>query len=280
MPQSGRQEAAEKPFSGGVVQRCHPVTRTMLPPARRQELVQAYRQAMPVDHPPADPFDIGRAVETFDDILARGRYGPPGPNPFERIVTWIFVGHRSEVAQALSRALRPLLVASFSYAVPTESCLRRIAELGPIVEVGAGSGYWARCLAERGAAIRAFDRTLPADQRRKGGAFVEHFAIESGGPEAAAEALGAARTLLLCWPPGVTNREEVDAGAAPTFSNMGLAALAVFRGSRLVFIGERSDSFGSPAFFAALDRQYLLERREPLPNLGSWKDAALFFRRR
>ena len=263
----------------------------MLPVARRQELVRAYRQALHpkpedrlgdpalADCPPGAAFDVERAVDAFDDILMRGRYAPPGPNPFERVVTWISVGH-AEVAHAISRALRPLLVATFAYAVPTEPCLRRIAELGPLVELGAGSGYWARCLSERGAAIRAFDRTLPADQRRKGGAFIQHFAIESGGPEAAADALGAARSLLLCWPPGVSNRAEVDAGATPTFSNMGLAALALFRGKHLVFFGERSDSFGSPAFVAALDRQFLLERRETLPNLGTWRDAALFYRRR
>ena len=57
-------------------------------------------------------------------------------------------------------------------------------------------------------------------------------------------------------------------------------ALAAFRGARLVFIGARTRSFASPAFYARLDRDWQLEERLPLPNLGEWRDAAHVYRRK
>jgi len=41
----------------------------------------------------------------------------------------------------------------FSFAIPTEECFTAIAEHSPILEVGAGNGYWAYELRERGVDI-------------------------------------------------------------------------------------------------------------------------------
>ena len=50
---------------------------------------------------------------------------------------------------------RPGLVQRFSWAVPSDDALDVIARYAPIVEMGAGSGYWAHLMRERDALERA-----------------------------------------------------------------------------------------------------------------------------
>jgi hypothetical protein len=57
--------------------------------------------------------------------------------------------------------LRNTLVAKTAWAVPSEAALNRILECGPVVEVGAGTGYWAALLANRGGNIIAYDIAPP-----------------------------------------------------------------------------------------------------------------------
>ncbi len=56
-------------------------------------------------------------------------------------------------------------VERYSWAIPGEAALAAIAEHAPILEVGAGSGYWAYELAKRGVDVVATD-PLPAPTRR------------------------------------------------------------------------------------------------------------------
>lgn len=46
---------------------------------------------------------------------------------------------------------------AYSWAIPNEAALRAIADHGPIVEIGAGGGYWAKLLRDRGVDIVAYD---------------------------------------------------------------------------------------------------------------------------
>lgn len=52
---------------------------------------------------------------------------------------------------------RPKLVAEYSWAIPNEAALQTIGEGGPILEIGAGNGYWAWELQQRGVDVVAFD---------------------------------------------------------------------------------------------------------------------------
>jgi hypothetical protein len=47
----------------------------------------------------------------------------------------------------------------YAFGVPGNYALDCLARYGPLVEIGAGTGYWARCLRERGVDIVA-SRTL------------------------------------------------------------------------------------------------------------------------
>jgi hypothetical protein len=249
------------------------------------ELARERRALLPGDQA-AQP-----GLALLRQLAARPDTRHPRGNPYARLVAelpaaaglglGLDLGADDEAAARLLRAMRPVLVTAFAYGVPTDAVLDRIVSgaAGLVLELGAGGGYWARCLRDRGAAILAFDRVLPIEQVRPGGRLCQHHPVAVGGPVEALAAAPEADTLLLCWPPGLVNREEADAGAEPIFSTMGMAALDRFVGPRLVFVGDRVRSFGSPAFFERLDREWVIKARLPLPNLGTWTDAATFLER-
>lgn len=89
-----------------------------------------------------------------------------------------------------------------SFAAPNEEALELLAARAPLVEIGAGTGYWARCLAERGAHITAYDSNPPAPDSEATNAFHGHLPaftdVKRGGPKAAS---GSKHALFLCYPP-------------------------------------------------------------------------------
>jgi hypothetical protein len=52
---------------------------------------------------------------------------------------------------------RGRLIASYAFACPNAQVIEALVALQPIVELGAGAGYWARLLRDRGADVFAFD---------------------------------------------------------------------------------------------------------------------------
>ena len=139
----------------------------------------------------------------------------------------------------------------YAWAVPDPATLAFVAaHCGPrVVEVGAGTGYWAWQLAQLGADVAAYD-THPPD---RGGSYFHSPWDPEHGPTMAARPLfhpvrrgGPARalahpdrTLLLCWPP------PADPMARRT--------LACYQGDRLVLIADEP-CCGDERFYAQLDR--------------------------
>lgn len=129
----------------------------------------------------------------------------------------------------------------WSWAIPTEATLAVIAEFSPngVVEIGAGGGYWAKLLRERGVDVIAYD-VKPGDPHwfRGGELFSEvlecdHTAV-IGHPD---------RTLFLCWPSyGLAWTHEV---------------LELYEGDTVIYIGE------GPGGCTGTDRMHaLLGHRE------------------
>ena len=111
----------------------------------------------------------------------------------------------------------------YSYVQPTERLLTVLARHAPIVEIGAGTGYWAHLLRQRGVDIVAYD-LAPA-----GAAVANRY---HGVAPAWSEVLGgglpalrihADRALFTCWP--------------PLFSALG-EVLAHYRGDTVLSIGD------------------------------------------
>lgn len=254
----------------------------MVDAAALRRIAEAYRAAVAlVDRSGSGstvPDPVRRDALAAIEAIAGAPESRHGEPLYARIVQAVAADVPKAIAELLLGAMRPALTRAFSFAVPTGAALDRLAALGTLVEVGAGSGYWASALAARGAHVQAFDRVAPAATIDGPGRQLRHFDVKVGGPTEAVAATAEARALLLCWPPGKTF--DRTTGADLGFSGMGQAALDGFRGDTVVFVGDESPSFGSPAFFARLHREFTVEARIQIPNLGDWHDAVKVFRRR
>jgi hypothetical protein len=125
----------------------------------------------------------------------------------------------------------PTLQQQYAFAIPTRRALSAIAEHGPLLEVGAGTGYWASLLAEMGVDIIAYNSSTWTprfnwDKTAKEAIMSDsqYLQMKVAGPEAALSAKG--RALVLMWP---------DWGGAGIFA---LEALEMFDGKTLICVGE------------------------------------------
>lgn len=180
-----------------------------------------------------------------------------------------------------------------AYAVPSDAALSAVVDLQlPVIECGAGTGYWAKLLRARGVVVAAYDiaasktaEELATERERFSADGVEiagegslvgneyHAEIPAfttvwqGGAEAACGEVGASTgtrapgfdpldaALFLCFPPPV--------------SRMASDCLRAYRGSVLLYVGEWQGETGTPKFEKRLCKDWVLCRRIPLPNWGS-----------
>lgn len=123
---------------------------------------------------------------------------------------------------------RDELLMRFGFVVPDATALLLIAVHSPagVVEVGAGTGYWARLLHERDVDVVAYDLAPPPSTDNPWFAGQQPwFPVEAGDEQIVAR--HPERTLLLVWP---TRNEDWAADAAQLHLAQG--------GQRLVYVGE------------------------------------------
>lgn len=133
--------------------------------------------------------------------------------------------------------LRRDMVREYSWAIPNEEALSALESQGPILEVGAGRGYWAYLLRARGVDVAAFDI------EPKSGPWTE---ITRGSHEVAAE--HPERTLFLCWP------TYADEWASQ--------AVDMYPGDTVIYVGEgRGGCTADDTFHYRLSEKYGLAER-------------------
>jgi hypothetical protein len=137
--------------------------------------------------------------------------------------------------------LRSELVFQYAWAIPNAVALNAIAALSPLIELGAGAGYWAMCLNAAGADIIAYDQ---APIGVGDNPYVKHdqwYNVQPGSVEQLDQ--HPERTLFLCWPPY----------NAPFAYN----ALATYKGEYFAFVGEHHGGCtGDDRFFETLSREW------------------------
>jgi hypothetical protein len=131
-------------------------------------------------------------------------------------------GHLPDSAVDAEDALL-MLAQRYAYVFPDEATLQMLAGLGPLVEVGAGTGYWAHRLRSIGVDIVAFDQA-PVDGERPNRYHspTQPWTRVEQGDQAVLSGY-ADRGLFLCWP--------------PVFSSLG-DCLTYYGGDTVAYIGD------------------------------------------
>ncbi|HOT47225.1 MAG TPA: GIY-YIG nuclease family protein [Spirochaetota bacterium] len=155
-------------------------------------------------------------------------------------------------------------ICRYSFSIPTIDVIEAIVAHSPLVEIGAGAGYWARCLSEAGADIIAYDLRPPGEEApwdwREGNQWFDDtwFNVHEGDETMAGRYPD--RTLFICWP--------------PIFDPMAANALRLYReagGKTLIFIGSRG-STADEEFYRMLDSMKLVRSVRLLswPGIEDW----------
>ncbi len=109
------------------------------------------------------------------------------------------------------------LVKKYAWAIPDKGAIEIIKKYGPIVEIGAGTGYWSYLMRQVGIDVVSYDQK-PYNNHFCEGQWAE---VKKGSGSKAS--LHSDRTLLLCWPP---------------MSNMASQSLNAYQGNTVIYIGE------------------------------------------
>lgn len=189
-------------------------------------------------------------------------------NPQLELMT-LLLAAPAEAAVGLDlEARRRELASLFSWAVPSTHALDVLAAHAPLVECGAGMGYWAALLRSRGVDVMAYDAAPPGRSRND-----FHRAgrppwteVRRASSVAAARRHGE-RTLLLCWPPYGDDAASYD-------------VLRAYRGDTLIYIGEPDEgATGSVRFQRELGLNWTLTRAVALPRWPRLRDTLMVYRR-
>ena len=145
-----------------------------------------------------------------------------------------------------------MLAQRYAYVVPSDSALEMLAGLGPLVELGAGTGYWAHRLRSIGVDIVAFDQAPPDGERtNRYHARTRPWTHVEQGDQTVLPG-HADRGLFLCWP--------------PLFSSLG-DCLTYYRGDTVAYLG---DGGYRTARLDHLDEAFTKVATAPVRALDPW----------
>lgn len=144
------------------------------------------------------------SIIDYHPLPEDGRIYNPYLREVKELIESLRQGGGHDIAASLLER-RAALVSKYAFSIPTAASLDIIAAHSPLVEIGAGTGYWAMCLTELGADIIAYDARVPGEgspwDPAAGNPWHDDtwFPVEEGDETAAA--FHPDRTLFLCWPP-------------------------------------------------------------------------------
>lgn len=161
--------------------------------------------------------------------------------------------------------VRVSLVPIYGFAVPNAQAIDRLVSLSPIVEIGAGTGYWAAMVTDAGGTVVAYDLYPPCTSENPYALQAQWHPVLEGGADWIPEHPHS--TLFLCWPPEA--------------NDMAADALWEYAGDTFVYVGEpRGERTATPAFFDLLDRDWRLDEYIPLPQWSTCLDGMYIYVRK
>jgi hypothetical protein len=151
-------------------------------------------------------------------------------NPyFEEIKHGVWTRNGKE---CLDYEKRAVIVEKYAWAIPNDKAITALAKLSPIVEIGAGKGYWARLIVQAGGDIVCYDN-------HSRGYKSDWFNVQTGSPRAVLKHTD--RNLFLCWP-------EYGTRQASHAARLFLRSTAQY----LIYVGEGPGGCTGNAFFHKL----------------------------
>lgn len=151
------------------------------------------------------------------------------PNPYLDEINQINGTDSLELNSYLKRGE---LTKKYSFAIPSQIALETIAKYSPIIEIGAGSGYWAYLLDQIPVDIEAFDKEQAQWDWNK-----KWFPVNKGDHTIVQRY--PYRTLFLCWP----NYDD----------DFAVETLKRYPGETFIYVGEgEGGCVANDAFFKEL----------------------------
>lgn len=160
------------------------------------------------------------------------------------------------------RRARDTLTKTYAWAVPNDTAIALCVKYSPLVEMGAGTGYWAFLIQQAGGDIIAYDKN-PYKNCQAAGKWTE---IKKGTPGRLRRA-HRDRTLLLCWPP---YDEE-----------MATRSVRLHQSQRVIYVGEGSGvCTGSESFHRLLERDFVEIATVTIPQWDYIHDYLVIYERK
>jgi hypothetical protein len=161
-------------------------------------------------------------------------------------------GYLDEVRDKLgSMSLRFEYVRKYAWAIPSDEAVEAIVRYSPLVEGGAGTGYWASLINKAGGDIICYDHAPPGEVHNIYEHKKTYHPVGCGSSEKMV--LHKDRTLLLCWPPYDTP--------------MGYEHIKEHNGRTLILIGEsRGGCTGDDDMFNIIHERYDLIETIHIPQ--------------
>lgn len=158
----------------------------------------------------------------------------------------------------------------FSFATPSSTAIRKLVELSPLVEIGAGTGYWAHMIRQAGGTIHCYDRDPPSTvvackANSYHGRTRQWTAVMRGGHEKSNQH-GSSVSLFLCYP--------------PPDNDMALSALRAFKGNTLCYVGKFGGDTGTRSFEKLLISSFECYEILALPNWTDTSYSLMIWRRK
>jgi hypothetical protein len=160
----------------------------------------------------------------------------------------------------------------FSWAVPSPCVIARLAEFGPILEVGAGLGYWAKCIRDAGGDIVPTDRQgWPRIEENSWHKEAERHTdvLVFDAVEAVRQFSDKPRALMLVWPPYSSDMAEE---ATMAYLRLG--------GQTVIYVGEQYGCTATDRYERLLHLVFDESCEEhAIPQWGGIHDYVRIFRR-
>lgn len=148
------------------------------------------------------------------------------------------------------------MVDKYAWSIPNDEAIETLVEYDPLLEVGAGNGYWAHLVEEAGGDIVATDKEPWSDTWTEV-VQCDQTIVREPGP----------RTLFMCWPAYA----EAWTGEA----------LEMYDGDTFIYVGEgRGGCTGNERFHKLLDERFgTAEKTVEIPQWCGIHDKMYVFRR-